>query len=460
MSILKVDENYKKAVKEVSFINSGKNKKVYILTLGCQQNVADSEKILGMARAMGYTETKIPEEADLAFVNTCAVREHAELRAMSFIGKFKAVKEQNPNLILGVCGCMAAEEHMTEKLKRSFPYVSFTVEPNKLDMIPELVYKYMNTQKRTFVRGMDIGDVVEGMPVERTSAHTALVSIMYGCNNFCSYCIVPYTRGRERSRASQDILAECRALVKDGVKEITLLGQNVNSYKSDTDFAGLIEQIALIEGDFIIRFMTSHPKDVSDKLIAVMAKYTGKIAPHFHLPLQSGSDRVLEVMNRTYNSKKFLEVAGKIKSAVPNIALTSDIIVGFPGESDGDFEDTLTVLREVEFDMVYSFIYSKRCGTPAASIEGQVSEEDKKKRMQALLDLQDEISLKKNMPYVDGNYRVLVDGKDGETLKGRTPSGKLVIIKNAENAEKYIGEFVNVKVTGAAPFNLFCEIVN
>ncbi len=457
MSILRINESYERALDKVALINQNGDKKVYILSLGCQQNKADSEKILGMAEAMGYSETDNPEEADLAFVNTCAVREHAELRAFSFIGKFKSVKEKNPSLILGVVGCMAAEESVTERIKRSFPYVSFTLEPNRLDKIPELVLKYQTDAKRSFIIGTDSGDVVEGMPIKRSSPYSALVSVMYGCNNFCSYCIVPYTRGRERSRDSIDVINECKALVQSGVREITLLGQNVNSYRSDMDFATLLDRIANIEGDFIIRFMTSHPKDVSDRLIEVMAQGRGRIAPHFHLPLQSGSDRILSLMNRTYTRDRFMATADKIREKIDGVALTSDIIVGFPTETDEDFADTLDVLGRVRFDMVYSFIYSRRTGTPAALMQGQVGSEDNKRRMQQLLDLQDGIALDINRAYLNKRVRALCEGIEGNSLRFRTDTGKLAFVKDSERGEECIGKFLDLRVTEAKPYNFICE---
>ena len=347
--------DYPEYVSRVRTLNADKDKKAYIFTFGCQQNEADGERMLGMAESMGYTKTDKPDDADLIILNTCAIRQHAEEKALSMLGRFKALKKKNNDLIVGVCGCMAAEEHVKELLKNDFHYVTFTLEPNMLHEIPRLVHKALTDGKRSFVIGEDKGDITEGMPITRRYNHKAWVSIMYGCNNFCSYCIVPYVRGRERSRCAEDIIAECRTLVADGVKEITLLGQNVNSYKGEVDFAGLLEKIANIDGDFIIRFMTSHPKDVSDSLIDVMAKYTPKIAPYFHLPLQSGSNRILKLMNRTYTREKFLSIVEKLRTKIPDICLSTDVIVGFPSETEADFLDTLDVLKQAAFDMVYAF---------------------------------------------------------------------------------------------------------
>ena len=302
-------------------LQEGKNEKYYVLTLGCQQNEADSERIRGMAEAMGYSAAAEPEEASLIVVNTCAIRRHAELKALSIVGRFKAIKTARPETVIGVCGCMAAEPHMVEHIKKNFHFVTFTLEPNRLFRLPELVAASLLESRRSFVLGEDDGRIAEGLPIRRTHPHRAYVSIMYGCNNFCSYCIVPYVRGRERSRESAAVLEECRTLIESGVKEITLLGQNVNSYRSDLSFAALISKVAEMEGDFIIRFMTSHPKDVSDELIAAMKKYKGKIAPCFHLPLQAGSTRILKSMNRTYTREHYLSIVEKLRAAVPDIVI-------------------------------------------------------------------------------------------------------------------------------------------
>lgn len=434
--------------------NSGK--RYFVFTFGCQQNEADSERIRAMAEMMGYLPSDTPEGADLIIVNTCAIRKHAEMKALSMLGRFKAIKRQNPELILGVVGCMAAEPHIADMLKNDFHYVSFTAEPNMLHRIPELVNIYLESGKRSFIHGADVGDIVEGVEPKRQEGHRAWVSIMYGCNNFCSYCIVPYVRGRERSRRSSDVISECRSLVMSGVREITLLGQNVNSYRSDITFPELLSEIAEIEGDFIIRFMTSHPKDTSAALIDVMAKYKGKIAPYFHLPLQAGSDSVLRAMNRTYTREKYLSVVKELKEKLPDIAISTDIIVGFPGESEEDFEDTLSVLSSVGFDMVYAFLYSPRAGTRAASMENQVADGVKSERMKRLLLLQDGISLEKNRVYIDRTERVLTDSyeiRDGEIIyTGRTGTSKLVHFRS-ECA--VVGEFVNVKINKAGAFDLF-----
>ncbi|MBO5946110.1 MAG: tRNA (N6-isopentenyl adenosine(37)-C2)-methylthiotransferase MiaB [Clostridia bacterium] len=448
---------YSKKVRE---LNGTEKKLAAVITLGCQQNEADSEKLRAMAVGMGYGLTDDPASADLIVVNTCAIREHAELKALSIVGSFKAYRKTRPDLIVGVCGCMAAEPHRAEQIKRSYHHVSFTLEPNLIHKFPELVYTALCRKKRSFVYNQDTGDLVEGLEAVRVSGHKAWVSIMYGCNNFCSYCIVPYVRGRERSRASADVIRECRELVAAGYKEITLLGQNVNSYKSDISFPRLLEEVASIPGDFIVRFMTSHPKDASDELIEVFGKYTGKIAPSFHLPLQSGSDAILKRMNRTYNTERYLGIVKKIRDAVPDGAITSDIIVGFPGETEEDFEGTMNILRTVRFDMVFSFNYSPREGTRAAAMEDRVSPEAVKARMARLLEEQGEISREKNDLCLGKELRIIVDGyevcDDGRIYSGRDAKNKLVHFRSEED---HVGEFINVKIIKTGAFDLVGEIV-
>lgn len=441
----------------VKEINVGELKRAHVITFGCQQNERDSETVLGLLSEMGYTPTDNADDADIIVINTCAIREHAEVKALSLLGRFKAQKKKNPDLLVGVVGCMAAEPHRADMLKKDFHYVSFTLEPNMLHRIPELVFKKLTDGKRSFVFGEDKGDIYEDTPAVRRERHRAWVSIMYGCNNFCSYCIVPYVRGRERSRRSEDIISECRSLVASGVKEITLLGQNVNSYKSEISFAQLLSRIAEIEGDFIIRFMTSHPKDTSDELISVMKKYTPKIAPFFHLPLQSGSNRILKEMNRTYTRERYLEIATSLRKNIPGIALSTDVIIGFPTESDEDFADTMDILRQVEFDNVYAFLYSPREGTRAAKMDGAVPRDVKDIRMAQLLKEQDKLSLEGNLPYENSTQRVLVDffemREDKRICSGRTLTNKLVYFES----DTPVGEFIDVKITKACPYHLLGE---
>jgi tRNA-2-methylthio-N6-dimethylallyladenosine synthase len=458
MNINFKDLNTDEYMERVLALNEGAGRLVHIVTFGCQQNVADSEKIKAMAVMMGYQPTEEPGEADLIVVNTCAIRKHAEMKALSLLGRFKEFKTQKPNLVIAVVGCMAAEPHMARKLERDFHYVSFTLEPNMLHRLPEVLYGYLKDNKREFIFGADKGDIVEGIEPVRADKYKAWVSIMYGCNNFCSYCIVPYVRGRERSRDSSAVLEECRALIASGCKEITLLGQNVNSYKSDMDFAELVEAVADIPGEFLVRFMTSHPKDVSDKLIDVLHRRGDKVAQSFHLPLQSGSDRILKAMNRTYDSKHFMDVVNKLREAVPDISISSDVIVGFPGETEEDFNFTLELMKKIRFDMVYSFIYSPREGTKAAKMENQIPEDVKKARIARLLELQEELSHEKNAPYVGTVQRVLVDSVEKRSgvnvFSGRTPSNKRVRFES-ENA--LIGEFKYVKIYRTSIYDLYGE---
>ncbi len=451
------DTDLDEYIERLKKINSC-GRKVFVVTFGCQQNEADSEKIVGISKSLGYTLAENADEADLVIFNTCAIRRHAEEKALSMLGRLKALKKKNPELIIGVCGCMAAEGGIKEMLKNDFHYVSFTLEPNMLHKLPEVIYRAMADNKRSFIFGEDKGDIAEGMPMVRKHLHKAWVSIMYGCNNFCTYCIVPYVRGRERSRSSDDIIAECRELVESGCKEITLLGQNVNSYKGECDFPLLLDRIASIEGDFVIRFMTSHPKDVSDSLISVMREHTPKIAPYFHLPLQSGNDRILRRMNRTYGRARFLEIVEKLRMQIPDICLSTDIIVGFPGETDEDFEDTMSMVKRVCFDMIYAFKFSKRDGTPAARMDEEVEASVVEERMSRLLKLQDEISLAKNEKYVGRVERVLVDSvskkKNFNTLNARTSGNKLVHFEGEEGA---VGEYRYVKIVKADAYDLIAK---
>ena len=432
----------------------------FVLTFGCQQNVADSEKLSGMAQEMGYELCDDPADADLIAVNTCAIREHAEQKALSIVGQYKHLKAKKPSLIIAVCGCMVAQEHRREDIKHKYPYVDLTFGTASLHRFPELLWQKISRSRRIFCPEETEYVVAEGMPITRSSDYRAWVSIMYGCNNFCSYCIVPYVRGRERSRDKEEIIAEVRELVAKGYKDITLLGQNVNSYAKgkDYDFADLLSELDKIEGDFILRFMTSHPKDASYKLIDVMASST-HVAHQFHLPLQSGSDAVLKAMNRHYDKARYLDIVRYIREKMPDAALSSDIIVGFPGETDADFEDTMEILDTVRFDMLFSFIYSPRKGTPAAEKE-QIDPKIKGERFDRLLALQHDIALEKNQPMVGKVVRVLCDGpskNNPAVYSGREEGNKIVFF--AASPED-TGKFVNVKINRADAFALWGEIGN
>ncbi len=452
------------------FAAQGIAPRYYILTFGCQQNEADSERLGGLAAAMGYTRTDTPEEADLILVNTCAIREHAEKKALSIIGSCKHIREKNPELVIGIGGCMVTQEYRANKLKNSYPYVSFTFDTGAVHLLPSLVEEALSGKKRRFVHSEQFA-IAEGLPLDRTSKHMAWLSVMYGCNNFCSYCIVPYVRGRERSRQPEDIIKEAKMLLADGARDITLLGQNVNSYGKDflsgqciqtdkegivssaTDFSDIVRQVCALEGDFRLRFMTSHPKDASDRLIAAIADCP-KVARHFHLPVQSGSDEILRRMNRRYTAAHYRDLIDRLKAAVPDISITSDIIVGFPGETEADFEATLDMLRYVEYDMLFSFIYSPRPGTPAADLPDQVPHEVSTARFERLLALQNEISLRRNQRFLGRTLRVLVEEvskTDAAMLTGR---GDPVRPVHFAGDTGLIGQFVNVRIDHVTPFTL------
>ncbi len=434
-----------------------RGKTAFVYTFGCQQNEADSEKIRGILASLGYALSEKYEDADIIILNTCAIRKHAEDKALSMLGNFKVQKRKNPDLIIGVCGCMAAQAHIASKIKTDFPYVTFTLEPASIDKLPELILSFVEDSKRSFVLPHESADITEGVPTVRKSSFSAWVSIMYGCNNFCSYCIVPYVRGRERSRNSEDIISECTDLINEGYKEITLLGQNVNSYNSDIDFPALLEKIALIDGDFRISFMTSHPKDVSDRLIEVMARYRDKIMPYFHLPLQSGSDRVLKLMNRTYTRDKFLSTVKKLREAIPDIVLSTDVIVAFPTESEEDFNDTLRVISEAEFDMAYSFIYSKREGTRAASMDGQIERTLANTRLKRLVGLCEGIAEKRNKMHIGKTLKVLINKKEDRLYTGKSEHG--ITVRFSTDKPQKIGEFIDIRITDATITGLVGETI-
>ncbi len=440
----------------------GEGKRAHVMTFGCQQNEADSERLAGMAEEMGYEITDEIKEADLIIINTCAIREHAEKKALSITGQCKHLKTKNPELVIAICGCMVTQEHRAEAIKHSYPYVDLVFDTSMVYRFPEILYTHMTKGKRQFMLDPDSkGNIAEGLPMHRENPFKAWVSIMYGCNNFCTYCIVPYVRGRERSRKREDILSEVRALAESGYKEITLLGQNVNSYGKDLeeeyDFADLLTDICRIEGDFIVRFMTSHPKDATHKLIDTMAREE-KVAKHFHLPLQAGNDRVLAKMNRKYTKGKYLSLVDYMREKMPDIGLTTDIIVGFPTETEEEFEDTLDVLRRVGFDNIYSFIYSARKGTPAAEMEGQVPYEIQSARFTRMLEVQNEISIGRNREYENKPTRILVEGRsktDETKLTGRNEKNRLV---HFEGDDSLIGSFVTVNITKAETYSLFGEL--
>ncbi len=440
----------------------GKVPLAYVDTYGCQQNEADSERIRGYLRAMGCGFTQDENAADVIVVNTCAIREHAEDRVLGNIGALVHAKRRHPGQIICLCGCMAQEPHVQEKIRDHYRHVDLVFGPHALWRFPELLWRVVSRRGRVFDAVDEPGPTAEGIPVVRQDSVKGWVSIMYGCNNFCTYCVVPSVRGRERSRLPEDVLAECRELVEAGYKDITLLGQNVNSYGKDlgldTDFADLLERVNAIPGDFLIRFMTSHPKDASQKLFEVMGRCE-KVAPVFHLPFQSGNDRVLKAMNRHYDRATYLDKVRRLREQVPGVVITSDVIVGFPGETTEEFEDTLSLVEEVGFDALFTFIFSPRAGTPAAAMDDPMPMAEKKANFQRLVDAQNAISAKKHAAYVGKTVRCLVDGvceEEGFALTARTPGNRLVRI--AEGGEELIGTFQEVEITGANTWSLWGKL--
>ncbi len=414
----------------------------FVDTYGCQQNEADSERIRGMLLEAGYSLTDQEEGADVIVLNTCAVREHAEQRVFGNVGALTHTKRRHPGQKIFLCGCMMGQEHVVSRIKTSYHHVDGVFSTHHLWQFPSLLLQVLTTGKRVFMTQDEAGNIAEGLPVARSNGLKAWVSIMYGCNNFCSYCIVPYVRGRERSRQPEDILKEVRDLIAAGYKDITLLGQNVNSYGKDLDlnldFADLLSSIAQLDGEFLVRFMTSHPKDASCKLFDTMARYP-KIAKQFHLPFQAGNDRVLEQMNRRYTAAQYLSLIDYGRSLMPDLVFTSDVIVGFPGETEQEFEDTLKLIETVRYDALFTFIYSPRKGTPAAEYPDPVCREEKSRWFDRLVQVQNRISEEKHRAYIGKTCRVLVDGTDADKLTARTEGGRLVRL---EGPEDLIGQFV------------------
>ena len=430
----------------------------FVDTYGCQQNEADSEQIRGILEQCGYGMTDQAEGADLVVINTCAIREHAAQRVFGNVGALVHTKRRHEGQKIFICGCMMGKPEISERMKNSYRHVDGIFSPHHLWELPEHLYRVLIRHRKVYAVEDSAGAIAEGLPVVRTNRLKAWVSIMYGCNNFCSYCIVPYVRGRERSRRPEDVLAECRSLIADGYKELTLLGQNVNSYGKDlglgVDFADLLAQVAELEGEFTVRFMTSHPKDASRKLFDVMASH-GKIAKQFHLPFQSGNDRILKAMNRHYDSQQYRALIDYGRSKMPELVFTSDVIVGFPGETEAEFEDTLRLVEDVRFDALFTFIYSPRPGTPAAKLPDPTSKEEKNARFDRLLQLQNRISEEKHRAYVGSTQRVLIDGAEDGGLTARTDGGRLVRLCGED---ALIGQFRSVKITDATTWSLLGEL--
>lgn len=442
--------------------NNMDKKLFFIGTYGCQMNEEDSEKLSGMLKSQGYERTENKEEASIIIFNTCCVRENAENKVFGNLGQLKQLKKKNPNLVIAICGCMMQQVGMADKVLKTFPYVDIIFGTHNAHKFPEYLHRVLQegVQVKEILNKEE--GIVEGLPIDRKSDVKAFVTIMYGCNNFCTYCIVPYVRGRERSRKSEDIIKEIEELVSQGYKEITLLGQNVNSYgkglEEDIDFAGLLRKVNEVKGLERVRFMTSHPKDLSDDVIMAI-KECDKLCEQVHLPVQSGSSRILKEMNRHYDREYYLDLVKKIKSEIPDVTLTTDIIIGFPGETEEDFLDTLSLCEEVGYDSAFTFIYSRRNHTPADKMENQIPDDIKHDRFNRLVEAINKKVVIKNKEYEGKVVEVLVEGpsKNDETkLTGRTRNGKLV---NFAGDEKLVGELVNLKIVRAQPFSLIGEIV-
>ena len=429
-------------------------------TFGCQQNVADGQKLMGMLEASGFTLTQDPKEADLVLLNTCAIREHAEDRVFGNLGALTHTKKENPEQVICLCGCMAQEPRVSQRVKESYRHVDLVFGPQALWRFPELLYRVYEQRRRVFSVEEEDGSIAEGIPVVRERGVKAWVSVMYGCNNFCSYCIVPYVRGRERSRRPEAVVAEVRELVESGYKDITLLGQNVNSYNGGDgyDFADLLAEIDRIPGDYRIRFMSSHPKDATHKLFDTMARCT-HVAKQLHLPVQSGSDRVLREMNRRYTRAQYLELVNYARSVMPGLVITSDIIIGFPGETEEEAMETVSLVDEVGYDALFTFIYSPRPGTKAAQMPDPVSRAEKQKWFDQLLEVQNARSAALHAAYVGKTVRVLCDGESDDAdypIAARTDGNRLVRLKGDPSL---IGRFVDVRITKSNTWALYGEPV-
>ena len=431
-------------------------------TFGCQQNVADSQHIMGMLEAMGFGFTDDPARAAVVVLNTCAIRDHAEKRVYGTLGALTHTKKADPEQVICLCGCMAQRPEVAEKVRQSYRHVDLVFGPQALWKFPELLYNVYTQRRRVFSVADEHGAIAEGMPVVREGRTRAWVSIMYGCNNFCSYCIVPYVRGRERSRDPEQIIAEVRQLVADGFKEITLLGQNVNSYGKDLDtpydFADLLTALDAIDGDYLIRFMSSQPKDATHKLFDAMAR-SRHVARQLHLPVQSGCDRVLKAMNRPYDKAKYLELITYARKVMPELVLTSDVIIGFPGETEAEAMETVALVEQVRFDALFTFIFSPRPGTPAAKMDDPVPREEKQKWFDRLCDTQNRISEELHAAYVGRTLRCLVDGEGDDArwpLTARTAGGRLVHLVGDKSA---VGTYHDVKITDSNTWALFGELV-
>ena len=460
--LLAAQQEYAQQVRQIYHTKLGRQPLACAVTFGCQQNEADTELIRGMLTDLGFGFTDDESRADLLIFNTCAIREHAEMRVFGNVGQTSHYKKANPNVIICVCGCMPQQPQVAEKIKNSYPYVDIVFGTHALYRFPQLLQLRLTGGKRVFdISGDEKGLILEGVHPVRKAGPAAWLSIMYGCNNFCAYCIVPYVRGRERSRDPEAILTELRELVAQGYKDITLLGQNVNSYGLDReglpDFAGLLELCNAVPGDFRLRFMTSHPKDASPRLFDTMAKCE-KVCHAIHLPVQCGSDRVLKEMNRRYDTKRYLELVDYARKVMPDLTITSDIIVGFPGETEEEFEETVALLERVRFDSLFTFIYSRREGTRAAGMPDPVSRAEKQRWFDRLLEVQNRISREKNAEYVGRTLPVLIDGRSEDPkydLTARTDGFKLVHLRGSEDL---VGQFAEAEIDRSSTWALFGKV--
>ena len=480
----KRQQDYCRQIRELSGshgLKSPKGNTYYIMTFGCQQNENDSERMAGLLENMGYTLSSGYEDADLVFLNTCSVRENADDRLFGHLGILKNLRRDKPHMLVGICGCMMTQDIHVDKIRKSYSYVDMLFGPQDIYRLPEILWHRLTDSRRVYEIGSD-DTLAEDIPIVRARKHRALVSIMYGCNNFCTYCIVPYTRGRERSRQADQVMLELKELAAEGYKEVMLLGQNVNSYGQDLrktqpdqpDFAKLIEMAAQIEGLKRIRFMTSHPKDISDKLLEIIGKYEN-IEPHLHLPLQSGSNRILAKMNRHYTREQYLSIVEKARRLRPGITFSTDLIVGFPGETEEDFADTLYIMEKVKFDSAFTFIYSRRTGTPAAKMEEQISDDVIKERFSRLTKLQYEHSLQSNKKLEGQTVEILLEGRSegsADILSGRTADNRLINVSYDKEAlpQNYLGDdgtadgnklegmLALVRITKAKTFSLEGEL--
>ena len=434
--------------------------KYFIVTYGCQMNLHESEKLAGILESFGYVKGKDETEADIVVFNTCCIRENAEKKAEGNIGALKKLKNAKKNMIIAVCGCMTQQKGYADKLVKKFPFIDIVFGTHNLENFAEMLVNLRENKKHVVAIMEKEGEIVEGTPKTRSSFPNGWVNITYGCNNFCTYCIVPYVRGRERSRAPEEIIKECEELISAGYKEITLLGQNVNSYGHDlgtVDFATLIRKVSEIKGDFRLRFMTNHPKDLTEEMVKAIAE-SDKAAKSIHLPVQAGSDRILKLMNRHYTRAEYLDKIAMLRKYIPDIAITTDIMVGFPTETDEDFNDTVSLVKEVGFAGAFTFIYSPRTGTPAAKMDGQIDAEVSKKRIMELIDLQNATNRQASKSYVGKTIEILCEGYDDKKKKflGRDTYGRMAYF----DGQDLIGKFVNVKITKAGGISLLGELVS